>query len=112
MPDMTLDEIRERIALLKGYKRCDRYDGWWIVGKCPDGDDMIQRGHPVPPSLDWVAANWPKDRPLFVQFTLVNEGEPRTWSASSFSDREADYPTELHARMALLLAVLDAEGKT
>ena len=70
---------------------------------------LEQSANPVPASLDWVAEMMPKGWKWGV---VCSESGVFAWASPP--DRpdafEAEAPTELHARFALLLAVLDAEG--
>lgn len=107
MPD-ELDKIRERIARLKGYKLTA--SGWELDAGMGVTLDLFD--HPVPASLDWVAEQWPSNYYLAVRTAPGIEG----WEASAMPHDEFEFhvvrtaPTELHARLALLLAVLEAEG--
>jgi hypothetical protein len=112
---MTLQETLDEIAEALGHRRCDKHHGWWIVGKCPDGDDMLQRFHPVPATLDAIAALWPEGRWEMSIRTWATEHGCCEWMARARRQGEPRgvetecFPTELEARAALLLAVLRHE---
>lgn len=105
MPD-PLDKIRDEIAAKLGWHKVPT--GWtYSVTRA------IQSAHPVPASLDWVSENWPNNDPMTIWRNRVTTGQGvwNEWRAST-DDKSSGGPTELHARFALYLAVLEAEGKT
>lgn len=85
----TTDQLRDEIA---------RKMGW-------------QQPYMVPASLDWLSENWPKGWWVNVEY---NERHGRkSWTAEAYWKGDdpvkyADGDTELEARLALFLAVLNA----
>jgi hypothetical protein len=100
---MTLDETRDEIAKAIGWIARKHRGGLivWTRGEVETGD------HPVPATLDAIAALWPMSKPFRLDFHEPTTGR-RMWRAFS-GNRTADAHTELEARAALLLAVLRHE---
>lgn len=110
MPD-ELDKIRDAIARLKGWDK-DHSGVWCQPHESGNGWHCEHENHPVPASLDWVAQQWPK----LWAFTIRSpEGQSNFFDAFASSPtgymRNTTGQTELHARLALYLAVLEAEHK-
>ena len=106
---MTIDECRDRIAALLGWKIEE--NGWYVNKHgCPS------RIHPVPTTIDGIAKLWPEGWVWNVDYTpdvparaarvccyafRAPDGEPRVGSVA---------PTEYEARLRLLLAVLEQQN--
>lgn len=111
MSDMTLDKIRDAIARLLGWHFVEsnrHFASSWTKGN----GESRRFDHPVPASLDWVSENWPKDHGMDIRFQPDIGWIAYAWTSTGSPLVADQYPTELHARLALLLAVLEADGNT
>lgn len=118
MGELTMEQVRDRVAVLMGWKQpgaspagsgisCHR---WWRVLNA-ELRQYESTNHPIPSSLDGIAALWPKgwtwrrnDRGWIAfrdGYAGPIPGDPRT----------EDTDDELTDRTRLLLAVLEAQQK-
>jgi hypothetical protein len=108
---VTIDECRDRIAVLLGWRRgehgLERDSGMGVT--------TVALSHPVPTTIDGLAMLWPKGWVWNVDYTpdvparaarvccyafRAPDGDPRVGSVAA---------TEYEARLRLLLAVLEKE---
>lgn len=106
--EMTLEEVRDEIAELQGWV----YDGdLWLRG---ENNAEVETTHPVPESLDTVAALMPEGWIV----SLNQWRRPVPWTALATSNEhngisdavKSSGDTELLARFRLLLLILRKES--
>lgn len=116
MTDRTTDELRDRLARLKGWS--PTYAGCVNEWNGPGGEYM--NGHPFPAGdLTALAAAWPEE----WGFTLFGANDGKPWmviaakksdgpdGVSIYSDGfNVAAPTEYEARLRLTVAVLEAKA--
>jgi hypothetical protein len=120
----TIEQIRDEIAAMIPGEWIVSPDGIW--SKKEWGDDHVRsiragclprHGHPVPRTIDGIAALWPKDWQITIEQTQV-PGMEGGWEVSGmcmFSEgphniKAAHGDDELEARTRLLHAVLKASA--
>jgi len=109
----TLEQIRDEVALLLGYTKRPDESPWW------DCDTTSCNYHPVPSTIDGIAALWPEG-----WYTSIDEllnypcGHELRWRATAKRACKAgetevlhvstNGPTEYKTRLRLLHAALAA----
>lgn len=108
---MTLEELRGELAATRGWTRTR--DGFWVHPNDDDKEAMSQRSgvlprnnHPVPPTLDSIAAAMPEG------WTIVVVQTPGEWQASSLNGCLCRADTEILARARLAVACRRASKET
>lgn len=110
--EMTLEEVRDEVAMYKLWYQHPSIPTIWFNRRWPADRESDQWTHPIPASLDTVAALMPEGRRISRCNQRARGG---WWFESEYRNRRAsaitaDGDTELLARFRLLLLILRKES--